>query len=491
MNRKQEVMNNKKGITARMFFVFCFLFFSATFLLFFRLGSTTLTNWDEAWLASVSQDIAVRGDWLGGQWNGQTWFYEPPLVTWSLAVLYKIFGPSEFWLRSLNAVLGFLTIVVVSKLSALISKSAKSALISVIILLSDIEFLFRSRQINVEIPVTFFLVFTLYAAIKTLSSPQRKWWIVAGIFLGFAFLTKRASPMLIFPAILITVIKALSPLRREASRNLYKKNVILMIAVFFAIAAPWYFFSYLRFGNQFINEFFLGYTLGKIRSINPGAGTDIWFYITALRHSFKLWFPLIPLAIIWATVKSLRDQKIAILTILIWTFLIFLTLAPIKSSWFLLPAHPALAILTGLLVTDLVKFTKLHNRLRGLTNFSTVAVMMSIIIAAWQIWNYRYDFIVPNTTGHQAALAKLAGKLSSPDKSIYLDDDYLPVAVFYSQRRVIPLRFNRLQSITPLPVSPGSYILTNDETLSTLKSNYSNITLVNQISDLILVQNQP
>jgi 4-amino-4-deoxy-L-arabinose transferase-like glycosyltransferase len=466
--------------------------------LFYHLGKTSLVSWDEAWLASVSQDIAVRGDWLGGQWNGQTWFYEPPLVTWSLAALYKFFGPSEFCLRSFNAFLGLLIIILVFKLSALITKSASSALISVIILLSDIEFLFRSRQINVEIPVTFFLFFTLYSALKTISSRQqnmsfafdqqaklanlrvRLLWIITGISLGLAFLTKRASPILILPAIITAVI----PPKPGQS----KKNIILMIISFLATAVPWYLISYLRWGDQFVNEFFFSYTLGKIRSVNPGAGTDIWFYIAALRHAFKFWFPLIPVTIIWATVKSFRDRKIAVLTIFILSFLIFLSTAPIKSSWFLLPIHPPIAIIIGLFVKNSLERSDLGVR-QGQT-LTKYLMIGAFSLSAFQLIRYRRDFIVPDTTGRQAAMAKLAGQLTPPQNPIYLDDDYLPVAVFYGRRRVIPLRFNRLQPITPLPIPPGSYILTNTETLPTLQNNYPNISFIKQSAGLILAQNR-
>ncbi len=451
------------------------IFIFTVFLLFYRLGETTLTNWDEAWLASVAQDIAARGDWFGGQWNGQTWFYEPPLVTWSLAVLYKIFGPSEFWLRSLNAVFGLLIIIIVYNLSALITKSAKSAYVSVIILLSNIEFLFRSRQINVEIPVTFFLVFTIYAILKAGQSPKRNWWIAAGISLGLAFLTKRASPILIFPAITYSLLK---------TKN--RKNYFIIFITFISITLPWFFISYLKWGNQFLNEFFLGYTLGKIRSVNPGTGADIWFYITALRHAFKLWFPLIPFTLVWAAIKSFRDRKIAALTIFILSFLIFLTAAPIKSSWFLLPVHPAIAVIIGLFIDSIIR-QRPGLALQGRALLNQI-IFIIIIIAAWQIWHYRRDFIVPDTTGHQAIMAKLAGQLTPSQNPIYLDDDYLPAAVFYSRRRVIPLRFNRLQPITPLPIPSGSYILTNSQTLPILQNNYPGILLVKEPADLMLFQ---
>ena len=436
-----------------------FIIFASSFLLFYHLGETSLVNWDEAWLASVSQDIAIRGDWFGGQWNGQTWFYEPPLVTWSLAVLYKIFGPSEFWLRSLNAIFGILIIIVVYNLSALITKSAKSAFISVIILLSNIEFLFRGRQINVEIPVTFFLVFTIYAALKTLSSPQRKWWLITGIFLGLAFLTKRASPILIFPALLPIILN-------KSLRGMYRPVrpvAISFLTVFFVVAVPWYLISYLRWGNQFINEFFLGYTLGKIRSVNPGAGTDIWFYITALRHAFKFWFPLIPFAIIWATVKSFRDRKIAVLTIFIWTFLIFLTLAPIKSSWFLLPIHPAIAIIVGLLIRTIPIFWSSRQNIAGAPEPCTDALRerpasncvavggrreVSLVrgfflpfffifsVSILNLYLYRRQAFPPDKWLPQKELGLTVKNLTGPDDLVVTAEYEFPALRYYSEREV-------------------------------------------------------
>ena len=485
MNNKQKAKSKKRFSTFLYFLVLSCTLLLTGFLLFFRLGSTPLTNWDESWLASVSQNIATRGDWLGGQWNGQTWFYEPPLVTWKLAALYKIFGPSEFWLRSFNALLGLGTIAALYLLVSSLFKNKFAAFLGVIILLSDIEFLFRSRQINVEIPVTFFLFFTIYATLKILSSPQPKWWIITGISLGLSFLTKRASPILIFPAFLPILLN-------KSLRAPHQRDVeISFLAAFFVVATPWYFLSYLRFGNQFINEFFLGYTLGKIRSVNPGAGTDIWFYITSLRHAFKFWFPLITPAIIWATIKSFHDRKIAVLTIYIWTFLILLTFAPIKSSWFLLPIHPAIAVIIGLFINNALERSDPGVRQgRTLINKRLYLIIGVLLLSALQIFRYRHDFIVPDTTGRQAALAKLAGQLTDPQNPIYLDDDYLPVAVFYGRRRVIPLRFNRLQPITPLPIPSGSYILTNTETLPTLQNNYPNILLIKEFADLILAQNR-
>lgn len=437
-----------------------FIIFISVILFFYRLGETSLTNWDEAWFGAVAQDMATSGNLLAGKWNGQTFFYEPPLLVWLLSLTIKIFGESEFWLRSVSAIAGIFTVVGCYLLASKIAKSRLAGILASLVILSDIEILFRSRQINVEILLTVLLLWSIIFIVKAYEKKHLYWIMLSAICLGLAFLVKRASPILALPAIGYLLLKAKFPLR----------NAIIFFITFITVVFPWYLLSLFKWGDQFINEFFIGYTFNKIRSANPDFGTSWFFYITAIKHAFKFWFPLIPFATAWAAVKAFRDLKIAALMIFILTFLIFLTIAPIKSSWFFLPSHPFLAILVGLFIARVVKFTKLHKRIKGFVNF--LIPSLAIIISVWQLWHYRHDFVVPDTTGNQAMISKLAGVLSNEGQPIYLDDEYLPVAVFYSRKKIIPLRFSRtanpVPSLTNIP--DGSLVLTNQETYPVLKS---------------------
>ena len=467
--------------------VIFFLIAVSAFLFFYRLGNTALTNWDEAWFGSVASDMAATGNLLAGRWNGQTFFYEPPLLVWLLSLTIKIFGESEFWLRAVSAIAGIFTVLGCYFLAFKITKSRLAGLLSGLIILSDIEFLFRGRQVNVEILLTVLLLWSMIFMIKSLDNNKRKWIFFSAVCLGLAFLTKRASPVLALPAIGYLLLKAKFTLRKS----------IIFFITFITVVFPWYLFSFLKWGDQFINEFFIGYTFNKIKSVNLDFGTSPFFYLTAIKHAFKLWFlvliliPLISFKFPYYPLKQrfprreIRGNNHPTKAILIFVIVFFLglTLAPIKSSWFLLPIHPAIAVILGIFIDNNLKRPGLFKKAWPYMALSGVT-----LVSIYQIWHYRYDFIVPDTTGRQAALAKLAGQLTPPQKPIYLDDDYLPVAVFYSRRQVIPLRFNRLQPITPLPIPSGSYILTNTETLPTLKNNYPNILPVKETSGLILVQ---
>jgi 4-amino-4-deoxy-L-arabinose transferase-like glycosyltransferase len=469
--------NEMKRIFNPDFLIITFITVISFILFFFRLGNTSLTNWDEAWFGSVAQDMAKSGNLLAGNWNGQIFFYEPPFLVWLLALTIKIFGESEFLLRSVSALSGVFTVIGCYVLAKKIAKSKLAGILASLVILSDIEILFRSRQINVEILLTVLLLWSIIFVVKAYEEKRLRWTILSAICLGLAFLTKRASPLLALPAIGYLLLKPKPALQ----------NLAIFFITFITITFPWYLLSYLKWGDQFINEFFIGYTFNKIKSVNASVGSSPFFYLSSIKHAFKLWTPiltLIPLMsfkFLYNPLKqkfskyeiSWNNHPIEATFIFVTVFFFGLTLAPIKSSWFLLPIHPFLTILLGYFIVSIVKcvkFTKLHKRMKGFVNF--LILFLVITVSVWQLYHYRRDYIVPDTTANQALISKLAGALSNEDQKIFLDDEYLPVAVFYSRKKVTPLRFSRtanpVPSLTDIP--EGSLVLTNTETFPVLKS---------------------
>lgn len=160
-------------------------------------------------------------------------------------------------------------------------------------------------------------------------------------------------------------------------------------------------------------------------------------------------------------------KQLKAIYIFVGVFLLGLTLAPIKSSWFLLPVHPFIAIVVGLCIYNFYNiYIGYDNHFKKSIFFITIFLLFSI-----QLYCYHHDFIVPDTTNNQAAISQLAGALANKEQAIYLDDEYLPVAVFYSGKNVVPLRFSRTANPAPslTDIPEGSLVLTNKETFPVLK----------------------
>lgn len=451
---------------------FILLLCLSIFLLFFRLGSTTLTNWDEAWFAAVAQDILQRGDVIGGMWNGQMWFYEPPMVTTFLAGIMKFLGMKEGFLRLFSAVCGLSLIMVTYFLTRLLTRDHLASVLASLILLSDIEFLFRSRQIATDIPLTLFLLLSLTLWIYASRKQQLRWFYWGMFSWGLAFLTKRASPFLLAPACLAWIL--------GVRRQLNLSKIFLGIGCVALAILPWIAAMSLRFGTEFWRMFVWGYTIRKIASVNPTTGSNSLFYLQALQHAFKIWVLLLPMAGLWIlrTWRKFADSVVLITYIV--TFLMFLSLASIKASWYLLPVHPVLAIIMAAFLSHFI------HRTRRWQFFLMVGVCAVVGV---QILHWQHEFLVPETTRHQAVMARLAQNLTNPGETIYLDDDYLPVAAFYSRRRVVPLRFNRLAlERKQLSLPANHYVLTNQANVSALTIFSPNYELVAHTADLQLLK---
>src|SRR3989344_3337898 len=93
-------------------FIFLFLLVISP-LFFYKLGQSSLVNWDEAWYAVISRNILTTGDPLNLIYNGLPYIDHPPAGFWLIALSFKLFGINEFTARLASAVAGFISLIVV------------------------------------------------------------------------------------------------------------------------------------------------------------------------------------------------------------------------------------------------------------------------------------------------------------------------------------------------------------------------------------------
>ncbi len=147
---------------------------------------------DPALFASVARNIARSGNiWsLSAGENFFPQFYEHPFLgIWFQALVFKLFGASELTSRLVGVFFGVGTFYFLYRLA---EKWVDSRFANVFCLLSLISIYFVGRMptFYFEIPLTFFLLGSFYFYWKSLVLPDWKDELLAGIFLGCAFLTK-------------------------------------------------------------------------------------------------------------------------------------------------------------------------------------------------------------------------------------------------------------------------------------------------------------
>jgi len=271
----------------------------------------------------------------------------------------KFIGTSNVVLRLFNVTAALGTIACTYLLTQELETNKETSILASLLLLSNIEFLFRARQINVEIMLTFFLIFSLMSLLKAVKNKSLLWYLLTFGAWALAFLTKRATPLLIVPTLVAILI--------HYRRKLNYRYLLIGSGLFLLIVVPWFWLNYMRWHEVFIQEFFIKYTLGKITSINPVTGVSYFYYASSLKHAFKIFSIGIPLAYVWYVWKVKASPAKQFLLIYITTFFLFLSLAAIKASWYLIPTYPAIAIMIA-------------GFLHSLSTFMSKRVFMFVVI---------------------------------------------------------------------------------------------------------------
>ena len=137
----------------------------AAFVFLWRLGAGNLEPWDEAIYAQVSKEVIHGGDWLTLHWQYQPWFEKPPLLLWTTAVLYRLFGVNEFWARAASAFSG-IGLIVVTYLIGQRAYDKWVGLFAAVILLTSYHVVSFARFGTMDVMLTLFTYLAIYAYLR-------------------------------------------------------------------------------------------------------------------------------------------------------------------------------------------------------------------------------------------------------------------------------------------------------------------------------------
>ncbi len=385
-------------------------------LLFWNLGATALTDWDEAWYGDLARNFAQNGHLLTPIWNHQPFFDKPPLYLWFTAFAIKVFGQNEFSVRffSVLATLGSgLLIYELGK--ELFNKRA--GLISLIVLASTIAFIYRGRTGNLDNFLTFWLTLEIFSLIKLFRSNSKKWAAIFGIAMVATFLTKGFLAF-IFPAILGGGILLTNP------KKILNIKLVLSLVGATLIIVSWFLLNLYVNGSQFIDQFFAN-QIGKISTAGTFANTKSNFsliFISYLKSDLKWWFILFIPGFFFSllTWKNIYQRSLLIFFIILF---IILSFAENKSNWFLIPLYPIVGLIIGSLLGKLGKW----------------GVWVGLLIGVVCLTEFHSLYLVGDSSGDEARVAKAAYQNTQEGDIIYLTDFYYPTTVYYSQRKVYSL----------------------------------------------------
>ena len=320
----------------------------AVTLLFGDLGSIPL-RFDEAIYAEISKEMVVRGEWLTPHWNTTVWFEKPPAYLWTTGLLFKVFGINEFWARFAST-LSALGVLLLAFLIARRIYNDSAGVLAVLILLSSQLFVYYGRVGTTDMMLTLFIMLTVYAYLR--SADDERFWLLAGASCAMALMVKGAAGLIAPAIIFISTI-----VDRRFFSILRSRWLWLGITVAVLIAAPWHLWMYSQHGDAFVNGYLSKHVINRATTNINHFNRNYGYYFSVLKNFFSPWAFILPFALIF----SRRPRSFAVVVLGLMVFVGY-TLVQTKFQWYILPAIPAFAIVTGALLTRLLE-TRTQTRL--------------------------------------------------------------------------------------------------------------------------------
>lgn len=336
------------------YFIFTFIVFLilVVFLSFYKLGSFTLFDVDEAVFAQATKEMIESNDWITPTYNGENRYDKPILYYWLMGVSYKIFGINEFGARFISAFSGIILCVSLLFFVRKFSDTKTGLYSSLSMAFSPFYFLYSHAAVT-DMTLTLFITLSLFSFFLSLKM-SFKYIYGFYFFSALAFLTKGLIGVL-FPFGIALVYLLIS-------RQFNKIKIMFSFGgffVFIVIALPWYIIEYKINGYEFIEQFFIKHHFKRYADVISGHKGVFYYYIPVIFAGLFPWITFLPAGFNGLT-KYIKDSSAfknsgkkdnhdIRLFAMIWCLfiLLFFTFSTTKLPNYVLPAIPAICLLIG------------------------------------------------------------------------------------------------------------------------------------------------
>ena len=383
---------------------------AASVIFFTNLGGAALFDMDEALYSTCAREMLDRGNLIVPWFNGEMFPEKPPLMFWTMMGGFELFGVNELGARFFSAVMGVGTALVAFHLGRILF-SPRVGLWTGLITASTIIFTVSARAATVDSALTFFtaLAFLMFVMgwekgsgfrVQGAKSPNQQSTInhqqsqfrlpnaiAAYACIGVTVLGKGPVGMLLPLAAMGLFLLAINGWR-SLLRSAWWMRPFTAVVVIAVVALPWYVLVGYQTDWEWPKQFILKFNLRPFQKPILGHGDVSSFdRFAAMLVSILYYFYQIPAILIgffpWSvflgptlvdSVRRLKEGKrakeekgkgsggekgraedrairwrVGVVLALCWfgTWFVFWSVCKTKLLHYLLPAYPALALLTA------------------------------------------------------------------------------------------------------------------------------------------------
>jgi len=311
--------------------------------------------------AEAAREIVETGDWITLHANKIRYLEKAPLMYWSVALSYKVFGVSEFSSR-LPIALATLGLMLATMLLGTFAFGEKAGFYGALCIGSCIGIYLFTRVLWPDVLLTMLITMAFYCFLRAIEDPRRSRFAYGIYFFGALGVLTKGLIGAAFPAIIILVFLLVTgEIRKLATLRIFSGSLLFLL-----VAAPWHIAAGLSnpgsmmiatpspsqgrgfFWFYFMNEHFLRY-IGKRY---PADYDTVPLPLFLALHVVWLfpWSFFLPLAIreMPRRVRNLNQHHRSMLFVGIWAGLIILFFCfSTTQEYYTMPAYPAFALLIG------------------------------------------------------------------------------------------------------------------------------------------------
>lgn len=337
---------------------------------------------DEPRYALIGAEMLQSGDWSVTRLGGMIYAEKPPVYFWLLAAAQWLAGLRPgFQLPSLLAGLGSLALVWDLARRIWTRETAWWAALG---LLSCLQFTMQARSAQIDAVLCLFTTLSLYGLIRhLLLGPNWRWFNIGCLAAGVGVMTKGVG---FLPLLVLLPWAGLRWAGWSVPRPGGGMRWLLGPAAFFAPLALW--LVPLMLKAQASPEI-AGYLDNLLFRQTITRYADPWHHFQPFWYFFVevipwAWFPLVLLspwlAARWARRWRDRDASAVLLAGWIALVLLFFSISSAKRDVYLLPAAPALALLSAPHLAELAARLSCRRALRA------AALLLALVLAAGSAW---------------------------------------------------------------------------------------------------------
>lgn len=322
--------------------------------IFFPHLSVVEVNIMEARNFITAREMLEYGNWIHTTMNLEPRYEKPPLPTWLTAFSAAFFGTKSLFGLRLPAVLSVVFLIVTFYfLGIQILKDKKQAFIGTLILSTSFYIVFSGRNGQWDIFAHAFMVFAILQLFKAFESDQKSWkqWTLAGIFLGFSFMSK--GPVSLF-ALLLPFLIAYGFIYRYKNFKQKIAPLFISLLLFAVVGFSWGVYIYFTdtgSAADIADKETLAWTN---RSVKPFY--HYWSFFT----QSGVWTYFSFLALLYPFMIKRTEHKKMYQFSLFWTLaaVVLLSLIPEKKERYLLPVLIPMALNTSFYIHYLIQKSK-------------------------------------------------------------------------------------------------------------------------------------